>query len=444
MGSAAAIAAGRFVTPPRDVPSFVIWVIAVTVTVGAVTVVFERVGRRLIPFAWLLRLGVVFPDRVPSRFSVALRSSPVRELQRQVLDGNGDEPTTAAALLALVARITAHDRRTRGHSERVRAYTELLGKQMGLSPDDLSRLRWASLLHDVGKVAVPGDVLNKAGSLAAQELELIHRHPIVGHRMIAPVAAWLGPWADSILEHHERFDGRGYPRGLSGASISLGARIVAVADAYEVMVTGRLYRGGLDELAARRELVRCSGSQFDPAVVRAFLLVPVRKLRWATGIGTWLGELPFLPGVRLAGRALAAAGAGTAAVVMAGTGMVATPHVAAVPAPAPRRVSAPRVLGATAVATRRSSREESTPDATPTTRPTYTPPEPDPLDVGTPNFVQLPGVPELPAGTGSVSVPEPPPVSAPDTPRTPGGLTPPMVPAAVGLGVVAARRKVSP
>jgi hypothetical protein len=318
IGAISAIGAGRWSPPPRTAVGFLAWSVVVTAIVGAVTVGAERLGRKLLPFAFLLRLGLVFPERVPSRFSLALRASPVRDLERRLSSYEGATLVGPTELLTLVARMTAHDRPTRGHSERVRAFTELLGRQLDLSPEDLMRLRWASLLHDIGKVGIPAGVLNKLDPLDGEEVDLIHQHPTIGHSLIAPVASWLGPWSRAIGEHHERWDGAGYPHGLAGHDISFAARVVAVADAYEVMVTGRPYRQRLDDLQARKELVRCAGAQFDPAVVRAFLLVPVRKLRWATGFGSWFGELPFLAGLRVAGRAAAAMGVGTAAALASG------------------------------------------------------------------------------------------------------------------------------
>src|SRR5207237_7952695 len=101
------------------------------------------------------------------------------------------------------------------------------------------RPQWAGLLHDIGKVAVPNTILDKPGPLAAEEWEVMRRHPADGAKMLAPLAEWLGPWAGVVSQHHERFDGSGYPYGLRGEEICLGARIVAVADTFEVMTSAR-------------------------------------------------------------------------------------------------------------------------------------------------------------------------------------------------------------
>src|SRR5205807_10372018 len=169
--------------------------------------------------------------------------------------------------------LTAHDRRTRGHSERVRALSELIAEELHLAPEERDRLRWASLLHDCGKVTVDSRILNKPGPLDEEEWAIMRRHPEEGARIAFPLRDWLGEWSLAIAQHHERWDGHGYPRGLTGEEISLAARIVAVADAFDVMTSARSYQGPMSTAAARTELTAMAGAQFDPAVVRAFLLV---------------------------------------------------------------------------------------------------------------------------------------------------------------------------
>src|SRR5438270_12344496 len=213
----------------------VAWWIAVLAISTLVVAVVERQCRRLIPLATLLKLSMLFPDKAPSRFGVALRAGTVKNLEERVVEmrarGIDDEPSRAAEqILELVGALGVHDRATRGHAERVRAYAALLGLQLGLSQDDRDRLRWAALLHDVGKVAVPSDILNKPGKPDDEEWQVLHRHPEEGAKLAAPLRHWLGEWANTIGEHHERRDGLDYPQGLKGEEISRGARIVAVAD----------------------------------------------------------------------------------------------------------------------------------------------------------------------------------------------------------------------
>jgi hypothetical protein len=306
------------------------------------TVVFlasERLTRRVLPLGVLLKMGMVFPGRAPKRFSVARRTWTTQDLNRRIDDardrGISDEPTVAAEqIVALAATLSAHDRRTRGHAERVRAFTDLMAEELRLPDDDRDRLRWSALLHDVGKLTVHADILNKPGVLSEDEWELMRRHPLEGAKLTAPLAPWLGPWANTIAEHHERFDGRGYPFGLAGHDISTGGRIVAVADAYDTMTSVRSYKKPLSPDAARAELAACAGTHFDPAMVRAFLGVSVSRLRAVAPL-SWIGSLPFGNlGPQLARLAATGGRVGI-------TGMVATAGVVGLAA-GQRAVAAPR------------------------------------------------------------------------------------------------------
>ncbi|MGH9893351.1 MAG: HD-GYP domain-containing protein, partial [bacterium] len=258
----------------------------------------DRLSRRLLPLSVLLNLSLAFPDRTPSRFGLALRSGNVTELKARLEQatqaGKTDLAEATEVILALVAAISQHDRRTRGHAERTRAYTDLLAAELALPSDDRDKLRWAALLHDIGKLSVPAEILNKPSRLSEDEFATIKQHPLEGMRLIAPIRDWLGPWALTIEHHHERWDGSGYPAGLSGTDISLGARIVSVADAYDVMVSGRSYQQKFSHSEARAEVARHSGSQFDPRVVRALMEISLGRLRWITGPLAGLADLPLI------------------------------------------------------------------------------------------------------------------------------------------------------
>ncbi|MEA3078439.1 MAG: hypothetical protein QOF60_3347 [Actinomycetota bacterium] len=307
---------------------------------GASTLVLlavDRVAKRLLPLAALLKLSMLFPDRAPGRLRVAMRSGSVRNLQSRLDEasalGDDDVPANAAAtILALVGALHAHDRHTRGHSERVRWFTDLIAEELKLSPGDRDRLRWASLLHDIGKLRVNPRILNKPARLARREWRHIHRHPEAGAALAAPLAPFLGEWWLTIAQHHERYDGSGYPNRLRGDQISLGARIVAVADAYEVMTAVRAYKKAASAPAARRELTASAGSQFDPTIVRAFLNISIGRLRWVTGPVAWVAQIPFVGWVpRLAEGAVAVGGqaagvVGAAAVLSGGTTFLDSPE----------------------------------------------------------------------------------------------------------------------
>jgi putative nucleotidyltransferase with HDIG domain len=301
-GVLASVVFSRVVAYPHGALAVIAWWVAVLGISTVVVAAVERQCRRLLPLATLLKLSMIFPDKAPSRFGVALRAGTVRNLEERVVEmrarGVDDEPSRAAEqILELVGALGVHDRATRGHAERVRAYADLLGAQLELTQDDRDRLRWAALLHDVGKVAVPSELLNKAGAPDEEEWQVLHRHPEEGAKLAAPLRHWLGEWADTIGEHHERWDGLGYPHGLKGDEISRGARIVAVADSFEVMTAARSYKRPMDVKAARQELTNGAGTQFDPAMVRAFLNISLGRIRWMVGPLSWVAGLPFLRGI---------------------------------------------------------------------------------------------------------------------------------------------------
>ncbi len=263
----------------------------------------DRVGRRLLPLATLLGLSLTFPDQAPSRFKVALRAGTVRKLTERLDEArtNGlssDVNEAAEQAIELVTLLGRHERLTRGHTERVRAYSDMIGHQLGLSEHDRNLLSWSALLHDIGKLSVPAEILNKDGRPTDDEWKILSNHPAAGEDYVAPLADWLGDWRFATSQHHERWDGTGYPAKLAGADISLAGRIVAVADAYDVITSRRSYKAPMSAETARRELVACSGTQFDPDMVRAMLQA---SLSDATG-GHRTGTLSQVPEV---GRLLA-------------------------------------------------------------------------------------------------------------------------------------------
>jgi diguanylate cyclase (GGDEF)-like protein len=190
----------------------------------------------------------------------------IGELRRMAQQRDRRARFLAAAGLARA--VDARDAYTGEHSAGVGELAARIAARMGLETDEVELIRLAGSLHDVGKLAIPEDVLRKPGPLNEAERLVLERHPQIGFRMldslgVEPVATW-------VLHHHERWDGAGYPDRLSGGAIPLGARILFVADAYDAMTTERVYRGRLTHEQAMRELERCAGTQFDPEVVAAF------------------------------------------------------------------------------------------------------------------------------------------------------------------------------
>ncbi|MHB8488341.1 MAG: HD-GYP domain-containing protein [Candidatus Dormibacteria bacterium] len=333
--AAAGIAAGallsRVLPRPNGFAAAALSFAAVSLVMLVIIIALERAGRRLLPLAALLNLSLLFPDHAPKRFAVARRVGKPRDLQRQLQEARdrgvtGGEVAHMQLVLELVAALSVHDRQTRGHSERVRVFADLIADEMTLAPGDRARLRWASLLHDIGKLVVPSEILSKPAKLSDAEMEDVRRHPDEGARLIAPITVWLGEWAGAVPHHHERFDGRGYPRGLAGDQISLAGRIVAVADSYEVMTAMRPYRKPIGVSAARQELVKCSGAQFDPVVVRAFLNISVGRLWRVVGFGSWIAQLPVIGWIdRLGWNWGPAIMSGTTAIGLTAPGIVPSP-----------------------------------------------------------------------------------------------------------------------
>lgn len=182
-------------------------------------------------------------------------------------DMRGDYLSTISAL---IDAIEAKDPYTRGHSESVRRHTVAIGREMGLRADALERLEYASLLHDIGKIGIDQSILRKPGRLTDEEYAEIKAHPVIGANIVQRLRL-LGQEAGTVRHHHEWIDGRGYPDGLTGAEIPIGARIIAVADAYDAMTSDRPYRRTFSRAEAVAELKRCAGTQFDPGVVEALV-----------------------------------------------------------------------------------------------------------------------------------------------------------------------------
>lgn len=291
--------AAHFYGPARLGMNRWLWWVLVAAASTVVLLIADHFVRRLLPLTALLKMTLIFPDHAPSRFGLALRTGTTKQLERLVRQSSASgsvdkEVDRAATMLELVAALSVHDRLTRGHCERVRAYTDLIIKEMRVPESDANLLRWAALLHDVGKLRVPREILTSDRRPTPGEWKVLTTHPAQGMALTASIADWLGEWHRTIGEHHERWDGNGYPNRLGRDQIHLGARIVAVADAFDVMTSARSYKKPIPAAVAREEIARCASTQFDPTVVRAFLNIGLRRLRSALGPLAWISNIPFL------------------------------------------------------------------------------------------------------------------------------------------------------
>jgi HD-GYP domain-containing protein (c-di-GMP phosphodiesterase class II) len=198
---------------------------------------------------------------VATTAAIAIENSKLHQL---VIDGY------KGTMKALAAAIDAKDPYTRGHSQRVVDYALLCGLSLSLPQKELEVLEYASILHDIGKIAIADSILSKPGYLTAEEYCAFLEHPVIGANMIDSIP-FLKAVRGIVLHHHERYDGSGYPDGLKGNDIPMGALILAVADTFDSITTDRPYRAALSADHAIHELRRCSGSQFSPIAVDAFI-----------------------------------------------------------------------------------------------------------------------------------------------------------------------------
>lgn len=196
------------------------------------------------------------------------------ELQQALQDLN---TTYGSTLWALVAALDAREHEISNHSQRVVRYTLAIARRLGLPEQELPAIGRGALLHDIGKIGIPDAILLKPGKLTDEEWAEMRRHPRIGHDILRAIPFLEVP-AEIVLSHQERYDGRGYPRGLAGETIPLGARIFAIADTYDAITNDRPYRRRATVDSARAEVARCAGTQFDQRCAEAFLAIPASEL----------------------------------------------------------------------------------------------------------------------------------------------------------------------
>jgi len=170
---------------------------------------------------------------------------------------------------AIANAIEARDPYTKGHSERVARFSKVIAEELNWDKNEIELIDWGGMLHDVGKIGIPDSILNKPGELTDDEYNKIKLHPLIGAKIVEDIS-FLEAVTPYVLDHHERFDGKGYPRGVAGENISIKGRLLAVADAFDAMTSDRTYRKALKPEDAFKEILRNGGTQFDPEIVRAF------------------------------------------------------------------------------------------------------------------------------------------------------------------------------
>lgn len=216
------------------------------------------------------KMLAVLASRAASAIDNARLYSDLRQSNEELRLANQSlEEVFQQTVAGFAQALEETDLYTRGHSERVAVYSEILGRGIGLPDSELRQLIQAGVMHDVGKIGVRYDMLNKPGKLTAEEIAVFRQHPEKGKRILEPVPCLHG-LIDGCWCHHEHWDGGGYPRGLSGHNIPLVGRIVAIADAYDAMTSDRAYRRALRHDVAMSEIERCAGTQFDPELADAF------------------------------------------------------------------------------------------------------------------------------------------------------------------------------
>ena len=235
---------------------------------------FERaqliaVVTRALEHGRLLKQNIAYRQNLEEIISARTRSlrAAMQDLERSydfTLEAMGDA-------------LDLRDAETEGHSRRVTAYSIALAEAIGLDPEQLRTLARGAFLHDIGKIATPDSILLKPGKLDAEEIAIMREHCARGYEMVRKIP-FLREASEIVYAHQETFDGSGYPRGLRDAAIPLGARIFAIADTLDAMTSDRPYRKGLTFAQARAEIIRCTGTQFDPHIVEVFLALARRAV----------------------------------------------------------------------------------------------------------------------------------------------------------------------
>jgi AhpD family alkylhydroperoxidase len=231
---------------------------------------FARLRSQFDSQAILELTALVAFQNLSSKFNAALAVPPQGLCSLALVDASGAAEMHADLAEALASALDARERETGLHSKRVACHTLVLARRFTAEPQVLRQVYWGALLHDIGKIGIPDSILLKEGPLSPHQWQVMRTHPEIGHRIVAATPG-MAQAAEIVLAHEERFDGSGYPRGLAGAAIPLWARLFAVIDTLDTMISDRPYRKALSYDEAKSEISRLAGTQFDPQAVRAFV-----------------------------------------------------------------------------------------------------------------------------------------------------------------------------
>jgi putative nucleotidyltransferase with HDIG domain len=248
---------------------------------------FESIVMRAVEHGRLRKQNTIYRHNLES--IVSARTGRLRSTMQDL------ERSYDITLEAMGDALDLRDEETEGHSKRVTAYTIALAQAMRLESEELRTIARGAFLHDIGKIATPDSILLKPGRLSEEEMTIMKQHCERGYEMVRKIP-FLRDAAEIVYAHQERFDGTGYPRGLRGEEIPLGARIFAIADSLDAMTSDRPYRKGTSFAQATEEIIQCAGTQFDPQIVDVFLAMPAET--WS-GLRTDISSMP--PAARSSG-----------------------------------------------------------------------------------------------------------------------------------------------
>ena len=213
----------------------------------------------IIAFAIIVRNIIQLNEIHSQNVEIKLAHDSIKTLSVEVME-------------ALAHTIDAKDKYTNGHSSRVAKYSRMIAEKMGMEQEKCENIYYMGLLHDIGKIGVPNEIINKPARLTDSEYEVIKGHPGIGFGILKEIKS-RSDLAYGALWHHERFDGKGYPEYRSGEELPIEARIIAIADSYDAMTSNRSYRNYLPQDKVRAEIEKCSGTQFDPEIVKYMLMI---------------------------------------------------------------------------------------------------------------------------------------------------------------------------